>query len=143
MRPLLKVSKIFSFIASPILILIGIINYISVISSFDLSNSAQISGGMIYLLLSVGSAIAIFVSGFFIKPDSSIGSKINIYGTIFSLLSTLLHIILAATLYSSSNFFCVICIFGLPNFLPFAFAISIPFLLSLLYICSLLLCNKW
>ena len=69
MRPLLKVSKIFSFIASPILILIGIINYISVTSSFDLSNSAQISGGMIYLLLSVGSAIAIFVSGFFIKPE--------------------------------------------------------------------------
>ena len=75
MRPLLKVSKIFSFIASPILILIGIINYISVISSFDLSNSAQISGGMIYLLLSVGSAIAIFVSGFFIKQIHQLVQK--------------------------------------------------------------------
>ena len=75
MRPLLKVSKIFSFIASPILILIGIINYISVISSFDLSNSAQISGGMIYLLLSVGGAIAIFVSGFLLNQIHQLVQK--------------------------------------------------------------------
>ena len=114
MRPLLKVSKIFSFIAAPILILIGIINYISVTSSFDLSNSAQISAGMIYLLLSVGGAIAIFVSGFFIKPDSSIGSKINIYGTLFSLASTILHIILAATLYSASSAILSSLVYALP-----------------------------